>query len=115
MPRLSLRPVHCGYCYSQRLHNIWCEATYDTPRFLVVIDVYLLVQCFEVVVFAPFLCICELLKSILRDKLSGSQVSAADILGLEFPAGSDNVHQSSVVVTCLAAESSGLIEALLCS
>ena len=89
-----------------------CEATYDTPRFLVVIDVYLLIECFEIVVIAPFLRIGELLKGVLRDKLPGSQVSAAYDLGLDTLAGPDNVHQRPIVMTRLAAKSSGLIDTL---
>lgn len=72
MPRLSRRPVHCGYFDCQlEACAVW-RCTHHTPSFLVVMYVYFLVQGVKAILLSPQFCILELGEGILRDELSSS-------------------------------------------
>jgi hypothetical protein len=77
MPRRSRRPVHWGYFSSQhlvRLDQNWL--THDAPGFLIVVNIYLLVEGIQVILLTPDLGIFKLDVGLRRDELPSSQISA---------------------------------------
>lgn len=83
IPRLSRRPVHCGY---YKKGSDWSIVDYDgfykSSSLVVFFDVDCIVQFFEVILFPPILSGFELRKGFLGDELSSSQIAPEQMLAM---------------------------------
>lgn len=91
----STGPLRVLGTVSAELIDTAYTSTYQPARLVVILDVYVVVDCVKLVLFPPFLCVLELSKGFLRTPLSSSEISSAVMSKAQSRSRSENLTVGS--------------------